>query len=166
MRLDIQRLLAENGSETDFDFSFPVNVLDDVKEAKAHAKGAVKNHGGYMELNAKLSVKGTGICARCCADVPLDMCFSVSRPVAKAGYSGDDDYAVADEDGFLSLLPLFEEELLLQFPTKLLCSPDCKGLCSRCGADLNKGPCGCPKREINPQLAVLKKLLEEDSSED
>ena len=48
--------------------------------------------------------------------------------------------------------------------TKTLCSEDCKGLCPRCGANLNDGPCGC-KREVDPRLAVLAKLLENRENE-
>ena len=42
--------------------------------------------------------------------------------------------------------------------SKLLCSEDCQGLCPRCGADLNEGPCQC-KPEIDPRLAVLQQFL-------
>lgn len=37
------------------------------------------------------------------------------------------------------------EDILLVFPQSHLCSEDCKGLCPRCGANLNDGPCGCPE---------------------
>ena len=47
---------------------------------------------------------------------------------------------------------------VLNLDSKLLCKPDCKGLCSRCGKNLNDGPCGCQK-EIDPRLAALKQLL-------
>ena len=44
---------------------------------------------------------------------------------------------------------------------RFLCREDCKGLCPKCGADLNDGPCNC-KAEIDPRLAVLGQLLEND----
>ncbi len=37
------------------------------------------------------------------------------------------------------------DELLLDHPIRILCQPDCKGLCLSCGANLNEGPCGCQK---------------------
>ena len=37
------------------------------------------------------------------------------------------------------------DELLLDHPIRILCKPDCKGLCLSCGADLNEGSCGCQK---------------------
>ncbi len=48
-----------------------------------------------------------------------------------------------DEDG-LALDALVSQQLYLEFPEKVLCRPDCRGLCPRCGADLNQGPCSCP----------------------
>ena len=44
---------------------------------------------------------------------------------------------------------------VLNMDSKLLCKPDCKGLCCRCGANLNDGPCGC-EPELDPRFAALK----------
>ena len=74
-----------------------------------------------------------------------------------------DEYAVI-ENGGLALDELVREELLLCFPTRFLCSPDCPGLCPKCGKPLRLGDCGCPKREPDPRLAVLGKLLEQSES--
>jgi uncharacterized protein len=49
----------------------------------------------------------------------------------------------------------------MEFPSRFLCSDDCKGLCQRCGKNLNEGACNCGKDEIDPRLAPLKKILEE-----
>ena len=51
--------------------------------------------------------------------------------------------------------------LILDMETKFLCREDCKGLCARCGRNLNLGPCGCGK-EIDPRFAVLEQLLEKE----
>ena len=48
--------------------------------------------------------------------------------------------------------------VVLNLDSQLLCKPDCKGLCARCGKDLNEGPCGC-QPERDPRLQVLEKLL-------
>ena len=49
---------------------------------------------------------------------------------------------------------------VLNMDQKLLCREDCKGLCFRCGKNLNEGPCGC-KKELDPRLAVLGQLLKD-----
>jgi uncharacterized protein len=51
-----------------------------------------------------------------------------------------------------------QEEVLAAVPLKPLCNSTCMGLCRRCGADLNEGPCGCEKDDIDLRLAILKNL--------
>ena len=63
------------------------------------------------------------------------------------------------EDGKVDVGDLARTEFILEMDMQTLCSEDCKGLCARCGADLNLGPCSC-KKEIDPRLAALAKLLE------
>jgi len=48
---------------------------------------------------------------------------------------------------------------VLNMDSKLLCKPDCKGLCCRCGKNLNRESCTCQK-ELDPRFAALKQLLE------
>ena len=68
------------------------------------------------------------------------------------------------EAGTVDVGDLARTAFLLDMDTKPLCSEDCKGLCPRCGADLNLGPCSCGK-ETDPRLAVLAKLLENRENE-
>jgi uncharacterized protein len=59
--------------------------------------------------------------------------------------------------------PILLEQIQLNIPMKPLCQPDCKGLCSTCGADLNLGPCTCEDRSVDPRwagLAALKSRLD------
>ena len=58
----------------------------------------------------------------------------------------------------LDLRPAIREEWLLPAPTFALCRDDCKGLCARCGADLNAGPHECSDVEGNPTWDGLRKM--------
>ena len=161
MRYDIQQLLAEGGASTTVDFQLPLVDHADLAGGTAHIKGSIKNHGGYLELGAKTKVAAKAICARCgdCFDFVTE--FDTVRPVAKSLTDNEnDDYVIADEDGYVDLSVVFGEELLLELPAKYLCDSSCKGLCIKCGANLNKKNCGCDTKEIDPRLEVLKALLE------
>ena len=79
--------------------------------------------------------------------------------LAESLENGESDEIELLEDGKADLGELARTAFILGMDTKTLCSEDCKGLCSRCGADLNLGPCSC-KKEIDPRLAALAKLLE------
>lgn len=59
------------------------------------------------------------------------------------------NYEYHDQD-FQDISPEVRDEILLTIPTKILCSPDCKGICPRCKADLNKKKCSCPKEPSGP----------------
>ncbi|MCD7905534.1 MAG: DUF177 domain-containing protein [Clostridiales bacterium] len=59
----------------------------------------------------------------------------------------------------MDLEPLVYAELLLNFPMKNLCREDCKGLCIKCGHNLNEGDCGCDRFIGNPEFEKLKFLL-------
>lgn len=51
------------------------------------------------------------------------------------------------------------EPIQKPMPTKMLCKPDCKGLCCKCGKNLNDGPCDCQK-DVDPRLEALLQLLD------
>ena len=81
-------------------------------------------------------------CDRCLADLELDMdldetyyLFPENTPDVDYFYSGDE----------IELDDYVRETLVMNMPGKVLCSEDCKGLCSKCGADLNLGDCGCDR---------------------
>ena len=52
------------------------------------------------------------------------------------------------------------DALTLELPLRVLCKEDCKGLCPKCGHNLNEGPCGCDLREEDPRWDALKSLLQ------
>ncbi len=58
---------------------------------------------------------------------------------------------------FVDLTPELREAILLLFPTHPVCRDACQGLCPRCGADLNAGPCSCPPSDA-PRWGGLDEL--------
>ncbi len=58
----------------------------------------------------------------------------------------------------LDLDNVLYEQVFLGIPAQALCSPECKGLCSVCGANLNNGPCHCEIPASYSPFAALKKL--------
>ncbi|MBE6611156.1 MAG: DUF177 domain-containing protein [Ruminococcaceae bacterium] len=121
--------------------------------------------GGYIRLTAKVSVEYDAECARCLKSVHRTFAVEFERTVVNQGElvnqeDDDGDDYIEIVDGKLALEETAAEQLMMEFPTKELCREDCKGLCPKCGRDLNTGECGCVKKEIDPRLAILQKLLE------
>lgn len=81
-----------------------------------------------MVLNAVMRIG----CSRCLKDSEIDF-----EKKVKLNYFAEGACTVID------LNPDIREEIILDYPIKPLCSIECKGLCPKCGSDLNKGPCGC-----------------------
>ena len=114
------------------------------------------------QLESSMSLE----CVRCLEEaivpvnIVLDELFFYPPHVAPAG-----EHRVGD-DGMIDLAPLVRELSLLSVPIKILCRPDCQGLCQQCGANLNFGECGCEREEIDPRLAVLQSLLKDNPTND
>ena len=53
------------------------------------------------------------------------------------------NYQVNKSEPIIDLNQDIKEEIILDYPIKPLCNPDCKGLCPKCGKDLNEGGCSC-----------------------
>ncbi len=56
----------------------------------------------------------------------------------------------------IDLTPLIQDQILLALPPKAVCREDCRGLCQRCGQNLNRGTCQCVNQETDPRLKPLK----------
>jgi len=76
-----------------------------------------------------------------------------------SGMGADDDSDVYyyEETG-LELYTLIRDQLLLSMPLKQVCSEECKGLCQKCGIDLNVKSCDCPEKDADSRFAVLEQL--------
>ncbi len=112
-------------------------------------------------------------CSRCTADVALDLDEPyedyVQQPEAdealpETDFAQGDDHLIFEHGALmLDLSAIAWEQFALALPATPLCRPDCRGLCPRCGADLNLGPCGCAPDDGDPRLAVLRGLRIEKS---
>lgn len=81
-------------------------------------------------------------CDRCLADLELDMDLDETYYLFPEN-TPDVDYFYSGEE--IELDDFVRETIVMNMPGKVLCSEDCKGLCSKCGADLNLGDCGCER---------------------
>ncbi len=127
------------------------------------------------KVGTELIVKGNVIadvklqCSRCLKDfrsvlsVPVDVIY---HPVEEL--KGEDKHEIKSEEldmdfysgEELDLLDLLTEQIVLNLPMKPLCTDLCKGICLKCGIDLNVGECGCDIKDIDPRLKALRKLLD------
>jgi len=118
----------------------------------------------YLEGDLRTEVEMG--CSRCleAARLPISAPFKYILEPAQAEHPEEQELSAEDldfvyyQDDLIELDPLITEQILLQIPMKLLCREDCKGLCPRCGINLNQHSCQCHEERIDSRLAVLKKL--------
>ena len=122
---------------------------------------SVRNRAGLVVFEAEARFTYSADCDRCAAFTEKDYAFRFSH-ILVTGLSDEssDDYTQAP-DYKLDTVSLLRDDILLELPSKFLCKESCKGLCPKCGKNLNEGECSCPKKEPDPRLAVLKQLLSE-----
>lgn len=130
-------------------------------------EGQVVKTSGVVALTGRL----TGIveidCDRCLESVqrPLDIDLDLEFVPNRQG--GDetnlelhlDDMKRDELDGSeINLADIAREQILLDLPQQFFCKDDCRGLCEKCGTNLNLKECDCEDDEIDPRWAALKNL--------
>lgn len=101
-------------------------------------------------------------CGRCLEEVPTQLCFDIDKKLdITEGALVDDemeenDYLIGFE---LDVDKLVYAEILVNWPMKVLCKEDCEGICKVCGANLNKGDCGCQRTELDPRMAAIQDIF-------
>ena len=173
MRLDLRPLLAGERYLA-FDYELPLDTTCEDSTSFLYGvsfpspmkvTGDITNTAGYMRMALTMSVDYESTCARClspvCGEFTLDLEKTVAPRNLLENLDEDrlDDYAII-EDGFLDMDEQLREQLEMEFPMRFLCHEDCKGLCPKCGKNLNEGNCNCDHTEIDPRMEPLRKLLE------
>ena len=122
-------------------------------------EGEIYQKNGLVFIDYRTEAVFKAYCARCGNETWQTIEFNGEGYIADKSegdekYGGDDFY-VTETDGILELDDFIVEFLGIHVPYRYLCSDDCKGLCFKCGKDLNEGDCDCQKTEKNPVFKIL-----------
>ncbi|MBN2362351.1 MAG: DUF177 domain-containing protein [Deltaproteobacteria bacterium] len=133
-----------------------------------------------VRITGQVSTTAAGTCGRCLGPAQLALTARVDVTLfpapsgrhpeaddAAADTAGADQQADLDDsgamsgtyrDGRIDAGDLLREVLLLELPIQFVCRDSCAGLCDQCGANLNLGPCGCVRQQIDPRWEGLKSI--------
>lgn len=100
-------------------------------------------------------------CDRCTKSVQYNLTSIFDRCIKLM----DEDECAYLDGVVLDVRKFINIEFLSEFPQKVLCNDDCKGLCYTCGADLNNEECTCDKGHIDIRMAHLKDLFNSNFKE-
>ena len=104
-------------------------------------------------------------CDRCLEPVEVPFQLSIERTL-DMNLTDEERIANLDEQPYLQgynldVDQLVRDELLLNLPMKVLCDEDCKGICNRCGANLNHETCDCDRSSLDPRMSVIQDIFKQ-----
>ena len=165
MLLDLKPILVTPGASLPFETHENLSdlVFGSCKPASKPvlAYGKVRNTAGVLELTGELTTTLHGVCDRCASEftravqIPIHAVLVSEEELERA----EDEWVFGIHDGCADLTDIITTAFVLNMDSQLLCRPDCKGVCFRCGKNLNEGPCGC-RKEPDSRFAVLQQLLD------
>lgn len=165
MLLDLKSILAVPGASLPFEADEDLSelVFGSCRPASepVTARGFVRNTAGVLELHAELRTTLHGVCDRCADAFVREITIPVRAVLVSEQEleQAEDEWTFGLCDGCADLTDIVTTAFVLNMDAQLLCRPDCRGVCFRCGKNLNEGPCGC-KREVDSRFAVLQQLLD------
>lgn len=126
---------------------------------------------GAVEISGKVTGDVMLQCYRCLEDFTFPLSIELrEHALWLSGGPGEEDEETSPDylvvDGILDIEPVLRDAVVLAFPARRICDMECKGLCVRCGANLNLEPCTCEARPVDVRLsplAELKKRMEQDA---
>ena len=166
MDVSIAKIKAKPGAACEFSFQQPVDAAACGYEefglpAPLRVQGRLLNRGnGEFLAEISWQAQVEQLCGRCGqsftrpASGQLQVRFSQT---VSADTAGEDDIWLIEQDTARVLAPVLNE-IWLQAPMQPLCRPDCRGLCPRCGVNLNQQSCSCAEEHLDPRWEKLKNL--------
>lgn len=115
-----------------------------------------------VKVEGSVSLTFDTVCDRCLSKIPTTLKLEFDRVVVSPEITAEDEDA--DDMNFMEGYQLDVEafvynEILVNWPMKILCKEDCKGVCLKCGQNLNEGECGCDTFVPDPRMAAIKDIF-------
>ena len=173
MTVNVVDLLQEINAVADLDITDHVNDFEYMGEKIAfdgdvQLKAQIfRVQSKYYKVAGTVKVKLILQCGRCMGKYSYDAEFPVELHFTAKEKAIDDDVDLYFTDGdSIELDEAIQTNVIMNIPVQRLCSEDCKGLCSVCGANLNIDCCNCGRGDnghddsVDARLAVLKDFFD------
>ena len=139
--------------------TFPIQAGEPFDLTIANEEGKRLRLSGEGDVTVQIP------CDRCLqeVDIPfhcvIDKVIPMEASVEEAEDDSDEAASYIDEERVLDVDRLIFNEILVTWPAKVLCRPDCKGICPKCGTNLNLATCDCEQGELDPRMAQFQDVF-------
>jgi uncharacterized protein len=152
------------GSSREFLFDFPhLHLQPDLDLKDLSGKTQVTRTPQGLLVETQMRANYLAECGRCLNEFEQQLNIDFIELYAFSGQTLSETDLKLPEDGKIDLAPLVREYMLLDIPINSVCTPECKGFCSICGESLTENPHSHDEDVMDPRLAVLKELLDQDN---
>lgn len=164
MICDLSSVLNNDGAELKIRGNVDVSEETDAFFATfpdgVNVNGSIVCRDHVLELNAHVDGVFNTCCARCLKKLELPLEFDFSETLTQDSEEiTDRDSVIVFEGTAVDLSEIVIGNILLNLSYKYLCSEDCRGICPKCGTDLNQKQCSCTEDEIDPRWEELKNFM-------
>ena len=160
MKNDITDIAGKEGAykEVSMDIN-PMNleheILGIVLTKNIHVECKLTYRNGYILISGTVSGTYEASCNRCLKSINGTYNVNINEKFTlESEQLNDESYIYKGH--FIDLTSPIMDNILLNFPTTMVCDENCKGLCPICGNDLNISECSCNKNETNIRMEKLK----------
>lgn len=180
MRISIADIKSEPGLRKQVVLEFSPETLElggqEVRfERPFRGTAEIWNADDRILVRGELTGEATLVCSRCLTPFTQPLTVSFEEEFVPAGFEGaasdeeqeQSERSVTEYTGDeIDLSEPLRDNILLALPMKPLCDEACRGICPKCGTNLNQGQCTCSdsSKAVDPRLSVLKDLLRKPES--
>lgn len=176
MQIDLTKAFARDDHTLSFETELEMNSIvyggeqfeilkkEPVKLTVHHAKKRCITVSGVTNLEIAIP------CDRCLKDVSVSFAVDLNCQIDFENLEENPEQALEIsnfmEENMLDVDALVCNEIMVLWPTKILCSASCKGICKKCGKNLNEGSCNCDQTELDPRMAAIRDIFYENYKEE
>jgi uncharacterized protein len=124
--------------------------------AQLVADVVLESFDGGVAVAGTISSVWLGECRRCMAPLDGALVTDVRELFRRGGGEDDGTYPLAEDH--INIRDMVLDALFVALPVLPLCREDCRGICPRCGTDLNDAACGCEEVHVDPRWSGLEVL--------
>jgi uncharacterized protein len=163
MKVDISDIIRVNGAsmKLDIEEAPPERELaeDCFLDGNLFFTGMLTNANDILHLDGRLKINYRSECYRCLGTLSKALELKIDENFINSENAEQTDM-YPFEGKILDIGKALRDNIILNLPMKQLCSNDCRGICNKCGANLNEVQCGCSDDNIDPRMEGLNRYFD------